>query len=307
MDLLSRYRGCLLGLACGDALGAPIEFLLPDHFHPVTDFRGGGAFNVQPGQWTDDTSMALCLADSLIACQGFNPRDQMERYLKWYREGYLSSSGVCFDIGSTTQQSLEAFAVTGDPYSGPVSSGTAGNGCLMRLAPVSMFYMRDGQEAAAKAALSARTTHGTELCLDACRYFSWLLVRALKGESKEELLAPARWQGPPLCPEVAEVAAGSFTRKEPPQIRGSGYVIESLEASLWAFHKGTDFADSVRKAANLGYDTDTTAAICGQIAGAHYGESAIPSHWLTQLHWSEGIRAMADRLFDLSQSRPWVN
>lgn len=300
MDLRERFRGCLLGLACGDALGAPIEFLLPDHFHPVTDFRPGGAFNVQAGQWTDDTSMALCLADSLIHCRGFDPLDQMKRYMRWYQEGYLSSAGQCIDIGSTTRLSLELFAKTGEPFAGPSTAGTAGNGCLMRLAPVPMFYFNDPQSAIEHGAMSARTTHGAQVCLDACRFFSSLLVRALAGESKDKLVSPALWSGAALCPEIAEVAAGSYLTKDPPQIRGSGYVVESLEAALWAFDRGTDFADSVRKAANLGYDTDTTAAICGQIAGAHYGVSEIPNRWLSELHWQEKIRRMADRLHDLA-------
>ena len=300
MNLQTRFRGCLLGLACGDALGAPIEFMLPDNFHPVTDFRGGGAFNVKPGQWTDDTSMALCLADSLISCKGFDPRDQMDRYLRWYRDGYLSSTGACFDIGSTTRESLEQFSKTGEPFCGPTTEGTAGNGCLMRIAPVPMFFFRNPDEACEKGALSARTTHGAPECLDACRFFSWLVVRALQGESKEDLMTPRRWPGSPLSAPVAAVAAGSYARKEPPQIRSTGYVVDSLEAALWAFHRGSDFADSVRLAANLGYDTDTTAAICGQLAGAHHGEANIPSRWLRELYWSDRIRAMADELCALT-------
>lgn len=301
MDLRDRFRGSLLGLACGDALGAPIEFLLPDNFHPVTDFRPGGAFNVQAGQWTDDTSMALCLAESLIRCEGFDPLDQMKRYLRWYQEGYLSSVGQCIDIGSTTRQSLELFIKNGDPFAGPSTAGTAGNGCLMRLAPVAMFYYKNPAVAIENAVLSARTTHGVLACLDACRFFASLLVRALQGEPKECLLQTKPWtHTTPLCEEITEIAEGSYLRKEPPVIRGSGYVVESLEAALWAFARGKDFADCVRTAANLGYDTDTTAAICGQIAGAHYGVHAIPQRWLTELHWSEKIGRMADQLHDLA-------
>ncbi len=298
-----RFRGCLLGLACGDALGAPIEFLMPDNFHPVTEFRGGGVFAVQPGQWTDDTSMALCLADSLIRCRGFNAVDQMNRYLLWYREGYLSSAGVCFDIGSTTRESLESFGRTGEPFSGPTTEGTAGNGCLMRLAPIPMFFVRNPAMAIEKSALSARTTHGAALCLDACRYFASLMIRALAGEEKEALLTPQRWvYGKRLCSDIQAIADGSFHRKEPPAIRGSGYIVESLEAALWAFRKGSDFVDCVRRAANLGEDTDTTAAICGQLAGAHYGESAIPPEWLNKLHWTGKIRLMADQLYSLAMA-----
>jgi ADP-ribosyl-[dinitrogen reductase] hydrolase len=300
MELIERYRGCLLGLACGDALGAPIEFMGPNQFDPVTDFRGGGIFGVQPGQWTDDTSMALCLADSLIRCKGFDPADQMQRYLRWYQEGYLSSVGACFDIGSTTREALERFREHGEPYSGPNGDWSAGNGCLMRLAPVPMFYFSEPGEAISKAALSARTTHGAQACLDACRLFSSLVVRALHGETKRQLVSAVNWDDEPLHEEVAAVASGSFRTKQPPQIKGTGYVVESLEAALWAFYHGSDFADCVRKAANLGHDTDTTAAICGQLAGAHYGETAIPKSWLEQLHWSARIRSMADKLHDLA-------
>ncbi len=300
MELIDRFRGCLLGLACGDALGAPIEFMGPNQFDPVQDFRGGGVFNVQPGQWTDDTSMALCLADSLIRCQGFDPTDQMQRYVRWYLEGYLSSVGTCFDIGSTTKEALDVFQATGNPYSSISSDWSAGNGCLMRLAPVPMFYFAQPGEAEQKAALSAKTTHGATACVDACRFFSTLVVRALKGESKEKLLEANHWSGAPLHPEVALVAGGSYKTKTPPEIKGSGYVVESLEAALWAFFHGEDFADCVRRAANLGNDSDTTAAICGQLAGAFYGEPAIPPHWLNMLHWTARIRTMADKLHGLA-------
>ncbi len=300
MELRDRYRGCLLGLACGDALGAPIEFMVDGQFFPVSGFRGGGAFNLQPGQWTDDTSMALCLAESLIRCQGFDPADQMNRYSRWYTEGYLSSAGMCFDIGSTTKEALDLFLRTGNPYAGPENGGAAGNGCLMRLAPVPMFYRLRPDEAIQKGALSAQTTHGARLCLDACRLFSSLLVRALAGETKQELTRPRPWTGMPLCPEIAAIAEGSYRTKEPPEIKGSGYVVESLEAAIWAFDRSSNYVEAVQKAANLGNDTDTTAAVCGQLAGAHYGEQAIPEDWLTQLHWSKRIRGMADELHDLA-------
>jgi len=98
MEMRSRFKGCLLGLAVGDALGTTLEFKMPGTFKPITDMIGGGPFNLKPGQWTDDTSMALCLAESLIQCKGFNPKDQMERYIKWWREGYQSSTGKCFEV-----------------------------------------------------------------------------------------------------------------------------------------------------------------------------------------------------------------
>ncbi len=142
-----RYLGCLLGLAVGDALGAPIEFRPPKTFEPVIDMKGGGPFNLSPGQWTDDTSLALCLAESLIEKQGFDPVDQLERYCRWFNEGYLSSNGTCFDIGTTTLNALQHFMLSGEPYPRITDERSASNGSLMRLAPVPMFYVRDPAEA----------------------------------------------------------------------------------------------------------------------------------------------------------------
>jgi ADP-ribosylglycohydrolase len=140
MELRDRYRGCLLGLAVGDALGTTLEFKPPGTFEPITDMMGGGPFGLLPGQWTDDTSMALCLAESLIACRGFDPVDQLTRYCRWYREGHLSSTGRCFDIGNTVRAAVERFGRTGEPYPGPTDPRSAGNGSLMRLAPVPLFF-----------------------------------------------------------------------------------------------------------------------------------------------------------------------
>lgn len=131
-----RFRGCLLGLAAGDALGTTLEFKPPGSFEPICDMEGGGPFQLQAGQWTDDTSMALCLATSLVECGDFDAIDQMRRYARWFREGYLSSTGVCFDIGNTTRCALSRFEETGDPYAGSSDPRTAGNGSLMRFAPV---------------------------------------------------------------------------------------------------------------------------------------------------------------------------
>ena len=142
-DDLNRFRGCLLGLAVGDAIGTTVEFKPRGSFPTVTDMVGGGPFHLKPGQWTDDTSMALCLATSLIFNNGFDPIDQMDRYWDWYQNGYLSSTGEFFDIGNTIREALERYKHTGNPFSGSTSPDMAGNGSLMRLAPVPMFYFPD--------------------------------------------------------------------------------------------------------------------------------------------------------------------
>jgi ADP-ribosyl-[dinitrogen reductase] hydrolase len=186
---IERYRGALLGLAVGDALGTTVEFKRPYTFAPVKDMVGGGYYNLEPGQWTDDTSMALCLAESLIECNGHNPRDQMERYVRWWRHGHHSSTGRCFDIGKTVHQALSAFEQTGNPISGPTHEWSAGNGSLMRLAPVPMFFAaNDTADPVAMCAASSVTTHGAPVAIDACRYFGALLVGALNGASKEALV-----------------------------------------------------------------------------------------------------------------------
>jgi ADP-ribosylglycohydrolase len=299
-----RYRGCLLGLAAGDAVGCAVEFRPPGTFAPLIDMTGGGPFRLKPGPWTDDTSMALCLAESLIERRGFDPIDQLERYLRWWRHGHLSSTGACFDIGATTSAALARFERTREPFCGSTDSQAAGNGSLMRLAPAPLFFAHQRAEAIEKAGDSSRTTHGARAAVDACRYFAALLVGAIHAVSKEELVSPrysplpGYWEEHPLAPEIDEVAAGSFRRREPPQIVGSGYVVRSLEAALWAFDRGRTFEEGCLRAVNLGDDADTTGAIYGQLAGAYYGEPGIPARWRERLARRDLIESLAEKLLE---------
>jgi ADP-ribosyl-[dinitrogen reductase] hydrolase len=310
IPLLDRYRGSMMGMAVGDAVGASVEFMPPGTFPPLTDMIGGGPHNLMPGEWTDDTSMALCLAESLVERRGFDPADQLRRYLRWYREGYLSSTGECFDIGITVRQALDRFAATECAYCGSTDPATAGNGSLMRLAPVPLYYARDPLAAIVWSGESSRTTHAAAATVDACRWFAALIVGALNGVAKEELLderwspVPGYFDAHPLAPEVEEVAGGSYRRRHPPQIVGSGYVVRSMEAALWAFHRTDDFADGCLAAANLGNDADTTAAIYGQLAGAYYGMEAIPVPWHEVIARRGLVLGLADALHDAAQGQP---
>ena len=307
----SCYRGCLLGLAVGDAIGTSVEFMPPGSFTPLTDMVGGGPFNLAPGEWTDDTSMALCLADSLIEQKGFDPIDQLERYVSWYHTGYLASNGRCFDIGISTAASLHRFERTHEPYPGSTAANSAGNGSLMRLAPVPMFYARQPGMAIEKCADASRTTHANVKAVDACRYFGAVLVGALNGQPKRALLLPPQdWEFldaetkallANLEPDIAEVASGSFKRKSPPAIQGGGYVVHALEAALWAFYQSSTFKEGALMAANLGDDADTTAAIYGQLAGAFYGEQGIPEGWRSRLAMVDVIIGFADKLYHLTR------
>ncbi|MGL4207172.1 MAG: ADP-ribosylglycohydrolase family protein [Aeromonadaceae bacterium] len=292
-----RSRGCLLGLAIGDAIGTTLEFKPRGSFQPLTDMVGGGHFCLKKGYWTDDTSMALCLGHSLVECEGFDAHDQMRRYCDWLDNGYMSSIGTCFDVGVTVSSALRRFQKTGDPFAGARSSWSSGNGSIMRLAPLPIAYAHDAEQAMQLAAESSRTTHGSPLCLDSCRYLASLLVQLLNGQSK-----PALWQSHyrAQTPEVAALVNGTWRSKAYDELSGTGYVIESLEAALWCFEQTDNYADCVLAAANLGQDADTTAAVAGQLAGACYGYSQIRSEWCQHLHRHQEMVALADELWRLS-------
>jgi ADP-ribosyl-[dinitrogen reductase] hydrolase len=300
-SLAERYRGALLGLACGDAVGTTVEFKPRGSFQPLTDMIGGGPFRLKPGQWTDDTSMALCLAESLLNKNGFDAADQMGRYLNWWQWGYLSSTGECFDIGMTVSRALEQYQQTSDPFAGSTDPYSAGNGSLMRLAPVVLFYFPDAQQIQTFAADSSRTTHAAVEAIECCQLLAGLTAKSLEGATKAELrqLPSANFSQP----KVAAIARGDYLGKTHADIKGSGYSVQSLEAALWCFQQTDSFAAAILLAANLGDDADTTAAITGQLAGAYYGERGIPGQWLDKLHDGAEIAATADRLLEASRLR----
>jgi ADP-ribosyl-[dinitrogen reductase] hydrolase len=295
-----RFRGCLLGLAVGDAVGTTVEFEERGTFPLVTDMVGGGPFNLNPGEWTDDTSMALCLATSLLERNSFDAKDQMDRYVSWWEEGYLSSNGRCFDIGNTVHQALVRYKATGNPMSGTSDPQSSGNGAIMRLAPIPMFYSNDIDSVIYYSGESSRTTHGSSECIDAARYFGLVLTRSLNGALKEEIISKCE---PDLISSnsILKISNGDYLNKSENEIIGSGYVVKSLEAALWCFMKTDSFEDAVLKAVNLGDDADTTGAICGQIVGAYYGESNIPDNWLNRLCMVDEIREISDHLMSVKK------
>lgn len=296
-DDRSRARACLLGLAVGDAVGTTVEFSQRGTFPSVTDMVGGGPFRLKPGEWTDDTSMALCLAESLVECGGFDPRDQMERYCRWWCEGHLFSNGRCFDIGITVSSALRRFEETGEPFAGSTAPDTAGNGSIMRLGAAPIFARGNRDEAIRLSRESSRTTHGADECLDACHVLGALLHHLVGGASKAEALE--KLQNEKVgSPRVQEIVAGSYRENSEREIRSSGYVIHTLEAALWSFYRTKTFRDAILTAVNLGEDADTTGAVCGQIAGACYGVEGIPDEWLEKLAKRDLIEFLAARLMN---------
>jgi ADP-ribosylglycohydrolase len=262
--------------------------------------------------------MALCLANSLVARRGFVPYDQLVRYKWWYENGYMSSTGQCFDIGAATSQSLKEFIRRQHTFAKehviprkkidnlsdqkllqefPVycsMDGVAGNGALMRLAPVPLFFYRFQEAAVEFSGVSGKITHGDEKAYDACRYYGALIVAALNNSTKDELLDKDFYEkhkswfnNKPLCNEIKMIMEGSYQKEGGYKdgIRGKGYIINALEAALWAFWSDENsFETGVLAAINLGDDADTTAAIYGQLAGAYYGYRNLPTKWVDQVY-----------------------
>lgn len=298
-DIVDRSLGALVGLAVGDAVGTTLEFSRRDAGPPLEDMLGGGPFKLEPGYWTDDTSMALCLAESLLSCGCVDPKDLMSRFVRWWRHGENSCTGECFDIGMTIRSALTRFEKTGDPIAGSADPMSAGNGSLMRVSPVAIFYCHDVTSAKEAAVAQSITTHAAPSAVDACVWFVELLIHAIRSGSKAEVLAPAHIE---LDRDIAKIAAGSWKDKSRDQISSSGYVVHTLEAALWCVDRAEDFEEAVLIAANLGDDADTVAAVTGQLAGAIWGCSNIPSDWIERLAWGKEITQMANDLFERSST-----
>lgn len=300
---IDRMTGSFVGLAVGDALGTSAENSQPGDFPPVKSMIGGGPFELKPGEWTDDTSMALCLADSLLECEGFDARDQMVRYARWRKEGYNSSNGRCFDIGPGVQAALDRFEQSGEVFAASTDPGPADNGSLKRLAPSVIAYHREPKVAVRVAAESSRTTHGFRVAIDASRYLAALLLSLWSGSERALGFEDVASRVTDLDPEIEAIAEGSWREKEDSSIRAGRTVVETLEAALWAFDRSTDFRSGALLAANLGGDTEGVGAVYGQIAGAHYGLSGIPQEWVKALHERKRILATAQALCLLQPTR----
>jgi ADP-ribosyl-[dinitrogen reductase] hydrolase len=289
-----RALGAFIGLAVGDALGTTLEFETRDAKPLVTDMVGGGPFNLKAGEWTDDTAMALCLAESLLTRDSLDERDLMERFCRWYELGENSCTGSCFDIGITTRNALEAYRRTGNPIAGPVDSRTAGNGSIMRLAPVALRYWNDIEPLKDAARRQSYVTHGAEEAVDGCDALATVLAALIGGKPLPDVLSASYG---PFCPGVQAIMDGSRRRKKRSEIRSSGYVLHTLESALWCVTETSNFRDAVLLAVNLGDDADTVGAVTGQLAGSAYGIPSIPEEWLKALDWNKYIMVVADDLY----------
>jgi ADP-ribosylglycohydrolase len=298
---ISKAKGSLLGLALGDALGTTLEFKTKDSYQPLTDMVGGGPFRLEAGQWTDDTSMAICLAESLLAVGEHNAEDQMVRYHRWREFGENSVTGKCFDIGNTVSAAIDEYLASGNANAGSRDPHTAGNGSLMRFAPVAIFFSPvknvSLKELLNNAKESSIVTHAEQRTVEGCQIMAWLMYSIFNGEeSKTSLFRGLSSAFSDLSSDMDRIVSGSFLNKTRNEIRGTGFVVQSLEAALWCFANSDNFEEGALLAANLGDDADTTAAIYGQLAGAFYGVEQLPEYWLRKLAWRDKLENIAESL-----------
>jgi ADP-ribosylglycohydrolase/protein-tyrosine phosphatase len=293
-NLRDRFVGALIGLAVGDALAAATQFRKAGTFTAVGDLLGGGPFDLPRGAWSDDTSMALCLAESLLEANGFDPRDQVERYRRWQQQGHLSATGQCLGITAGTAKALAQAQWRRQLFSGSHDPNQLDPEVLSRVAPAVMFYFSNPADAVTFGSEQARTTCQAPAALEACKLLSAWLVGCLAGQPKATVLAPP--------PELLDVGALRSTAASIGASPGAGSnpkagnVLEALDAAAWAFRSTDNFRDGALKAVNLGANSDVVAAVYGQLAGAHYGIAAVPATWRTSLAGADLIEGFADRL-----------
>jgi ADP-ribosyl-[dinitrogen reductase] hydrolase len=296
-----RYRGLVLGLALGDALGVPADQRRGRPPLPVADPTGGGPDALPPGAWTDDTAIPLLLAEGLIERQQFDAADQLARLRRWQRDGYLSSTGRCVGITPATARALAQAAWTGKPYAGSHDPAHAAQEPLTRAGVAAAFMVRDVPAALELAVDCARLTHQAPLALDAVRYYTALLLGALSGAPAQELTAPnyspvpGLWDRCPLKPPVAALAAGSWRARAGRPAR-TGTAVDGLALTLWAIHNHPSWREAVLAVVNLGYQAPTHGALVGQLAGAIYGAAGIPADWQQAVARRDLLESTADRL-----------
>ena len=303
-----KVVGGLVGVCVGDALGVPVEFVSRDKLklNPIKDMVGYGTYNQPPGTWSDDSSLTLCLAESL--CKGFNIHDIADKFIKWLFEGYWTPYDETFDVGNTTYIAISRLKSGIDPLdAGPKDEFSNGNGSLMRILPLSFYVEKMNKEEQFEISHKvSRLTHGHLRSQMACGIYIQIAVNLLKGNSPEVAYEKAKeisldyYSSEPYLHELRHFdrILKSDIRKLPLDlIKSTGYVIDTLEAALWSFLNSKTFRDAVLTAVNLGGDTDTIGAVAGGLAGIYYGYSAIPESWVKKIARIDEIIELSERLF----------
>ncbi len=294
-DEINRLKGMFFGLAVGDALGTTLEFKYRDVHPPITEMEGGGPFNLQPGEWTDDTSLALALAQTLIdhskgGWATLNKIELLNNFTRWYKYGAFSHNDRCFDIGTTTRQALAKFIASNGTNDNPASNDpfASGNGGIMRLAPVVVWaathqppkYVAPSEYAIHLAHQQSKTTHKSPECLYTARIMAKALMWAMYGAPKKKIRSMMTWDMP----------------KSRDEVKSTGYVIDTWTAANWCVQETDNFKDALLLAVNLADDADTVGAVTGQLAGAIYGYDEIPEEWLKVLAWNTRLEEVFNQL-----------
>lgn len=303
IEMVDRYIGAMLGLAIGDALGAPVEFQRRGTFPRVTDFQNGGPHDLKAGQWTDDTIMALCMAESLLVHSGVDVDHQMNLYSLWYNDGYNSPTGECFDIGNTTVTAIRRY-LDGEPAPwGGDHEMDSGNGGIMRMMPsVLMFSNKSFETRMAYARFCSAVTHGSAEALDTVQLMADISRMLLCGLSIQEAMGNLTYE--PVTPAVQALLTFDYSTTDRDLIPSGGYCVDTLRAAIWCLWNTITFRDAVQRAVNLGDDTDTTGAVTGQLAGLIYGVQGIPDYWVSGVHRTDYIREIAVSMYDFSHDVP---
>ncbi len=300
--------GGVMGVVIGDALGLPVQFMTKTEIkkNPITDMTGGGAFGLEPGAWSDDSSLTLCLVESLYEV-GYNPEDIARRFVKWYRDGYMTPLGESFDIGGTTAIAMKRLMHGVAPFkAGPTDAESNGNGSLMRILPATLFFSHESDYTMIQRICEvSKITHGHARSQLACSLYSLFVKELLKGSSPQQAYDTMRLKSQTVFfidPKIGKqlshfkrIISGELPDLPESEIKSGGYVVESLEAALWSFLNTSSFEEAVLTAVNLGWDTDTVGAITGSMAGVYYGLSNIPDHWLRKLLDYEKILSLTNQ------------
>lgn len=312
---LNNVKGCFLGLAVGDALGVPVEFRNRTTLrrNPVREMTGYGAWNQPPGTWSDDSSMAFCVAESLL--NGYNINDMANRFVKWMTEGYWGAHHEVFDVGGTTRSALTRVQRGENPlFSGDFEEESNGNGSLMRIAPAAIYFAGEHDTALLeKMTELSGITHRHFRSVFSCFIFSKFIANIISVRNKEEAFfnLQKQIQGfvkaknfyQPELDNFSRVIHGSLSALDESEISSSGYVLHTLEASIWCFLNTSSYEESVLRAVNLGGDTDTTACVTGALAGLYYGVDQIPSRWINTLARKSDIGNLAAEFYQCISTR----
>lgn len=301
-------KGMLLGLAVGDALGVPVEFLYRQSLkqNPVVNMQSGGSWGQEAGTWSDDTSLTIAAMESISRLKEIDYRDIMENFLKWYERDAFTATGERFDIGNTTRSAIMRFSrrLLSPVKCGATEGNSNGNGSLMRILPATLYLFgtrgKIGVDELEIIHEFSALTHGHIISKMSCGIYSLIAAQILNGKNLSEafklgMAEAENFYGKDIAfKKFTRLCDENFAALPEDEISSSGYVVDTLEAALWCLLNTDDYKSLALKAVNLGRDTDTVGAVAGGLAGIFYGAESIPAEWLATLKQRNYLEKIAD-------------